>query len=442
MSTLHGEYRRHERTGIKTDVSLNLAIGNLMSSTVDVSQRGLAIRKPTGLNLSPGQMVNVAFNHMSGKMVPAEIVRVSDDHIGLRLDHTRFSEQDIDGIIRSAPWHQRWRVATRRSVWKALRRSAVLAANTLFRKPILKLYNPRFIFAVYGNERDVSAYYTPRMLKMIPPNILGGFIRQGNHRGLLVGSKFLESELAEDSDKVRAFLNDLKEEFPDIGRVALVGRLPNFAMKAGIDIAPPFVDGSMGTRYMIWDVARKMREMPEYRKESSIVVLGGAGRIGNKVCEDLSQLFGTVIAFDPRYDQEEKIYTPSGTILRTAKKLRLSEHKLLIGLTHHGDVIQELQDYLSPGSLIADDTHPSISTEVRDSLASHHIKVMKIVLTHNEFSTWPRMPAWSNRDIPGCLVEALVLLQQESDVVESLESFANTAVIIGFHGNLAPPVND
>src|SRR5690606_37134217 len=129
---------------------------------------------------------------------------------------------------------------------------------------------------------------------------------------------------------------------------------------AGLEIAPPYVDGSMGTRYMIWDVARQMRELPEYMGETSIVVLGGAGRIGNKVCEDLSQLFSTVIAFDPRYDQEEKVYTPSGMILRTAKELRLTELKLFIGLTHHGDVVQDLQSYLAPGALIADDTHPSI----------------------------------------------------------------------------------
>ena len=442
MSTLHGEYRRHTRTGIKTDVSLDLPLGSLDTTTVDVSHRGLALKKPAILDLAPGQTVSVVFNRMEGKIVQARIVHVGENQIGLQLDKTRFSDQDINGIIRTAPWHERFRVSTRRAAWKTLRRTAVLMANTVLRRPLLSLYRPRFIFAVYGNERDVSTYYTPRMLRMIPPNILGGFIRHRQHRGLLVGSKFLESELAEDSAKVRRFLDDLKAEFPDIGKIALVGRLPNFAIKAGIDIDAPFVDGSMGTRYMIWDVAQQMRELPEYRGERSIVVLGGAGRIGNKVCEDLSTLYSTVIAFDPRYEQEETINTPSGTILRTARKQHLSNHKLFIGLTHHGDVVQELQVYLPPRSLIADDTHPSISPAVRASLATNHIKVMKIVLTHDAFSTWPRMPAWSNRDIPGCLVEALVLLEQSDQVVESLDGFAATAVTIGFHGKLSPPVDD
>ena len=375
-------------------------------------------------------------------MVQARIVHVGDDQIGLQLDDTRFTEQDIHNIIRTAPWQQRALIAMRRLFWKGARRAAVFTANTLLRKILLRLYNPSFIFAVYGNARDVSTYYTPRMLRWMPPNILGGFIRHQGRRGLLVGSKFLESELAEDSAKVRCYLDDLRSEFPAVQKIALVGRLPNFAMKAGIDIAQPFVDGSMGTRYMIWDVAQQLREMPEYKGETSIVVLGGAGRIGNKVCEDLATLYSTVIAFDPRYDQEEKVYTPSGMILRTAKELRLSDHKLFIGLTHHGDVIQNLQPYLMPGALIADDTHPSISPPVQASLAAHHVKVMKIVLTHEAFSTWPRMPAWSNRDIPGCLVEALVLLEQDSTPLDELDAFAATAVSIGFHGGLAPPLQD
>lgn len=442
MSTLHGEYRSQPRTGIKTNVSIDLAVGNLDTSTLDVSPRGLGIRKPAELSLAPGQTVSVIFNRMGGKMVQARIVHVGDSHIGLHLDDIRFSEHDIDSIIRTAPWHQRTLVSMRRLFWKSARRLAVLSVNTILRKPILRLYRPSFIFAVYGNQRDVSAYYTPRMLRWIPPNILAGFIRHRQHRGMLVGSKFLESELAEDSAKVRRYLQDLRAEFPDIQKIALVGRLPNFAIKAGIDISAPFVDGSMGTRYMIWDVARQMREMPEYQGETSIVVLGGAGRIGNKVCEDLARVYSTVIAFDPRYDQEEKVYTPSGLILRTAKELRLSDHKLFIGLTHHGDVIEHLQPYIMPGALIADDTHPSISPPVQATLAAHHINVMKIVLTHNAFSTWPRMPAWSNRDIPGCLVEALVLLEKSEISLDELEPFAATAVDIGFHGKLAPPVAD
>ncbi|HVK98712.1 MAG TPA: PilZ domain-containing protein [Dongiaceae bacterium] len=442
MSTLHGEYRRHTRTGIKTNVSVDLSVGNLDTKTLDVSERGIAIQKPAHLSLETGQTVNIIFNRMTGKAVPARIVHVGGRHIGLQLEDIRFSEQDIEGIINSAPWWQRQIVSLRRLFWKQTRRSAVLLINSVLRQLILTLVRPTFIFAVYGNERDVSTYYTPRILKMIPPLIIGGFIRNGKRRGLMIGSKFLESELAQDSIKVRQYLTDLEAEFPDIQKIALVGRMPNFVMKAGISITAPYVDGSMGTRYMIWDVARQMRALPDYHGENGIVVLGGAGRIGNKVCEDLAREFSTVVAFDPRYDQEERINTPMGVILRTAKASRLSDFKLFIGLTHHGDVIQDLQPYLSPGSLIADDTHPSISTPVRAQLATTHIKVMKIVLSHDEFSIWPRMPAWNNRDIPGCLVEALVLQDQGDTNLDELDAFCQTALRLGFKGKLVAPLDD
>lgn len=442
MSTLHGEYRRHNRTGVKTNVSVDLTVGNLDTKTLDVSERGVAIRKPARLSLETGQTVNIVFNRMTGMSVPARIVHVGGSHIGLQLEDTRFSEQDINSIIRTAPWWQRLSVSTRRLFWRQARRTAVLAANTFLRRLLMKLVRPTFLFAVYGSERDVATYYTPQMLRLMPPVMIGGIIRNQRHRGLLVASKHLESELAQDSIKVRQYLQDLDAQFPDVKKIALVGRLPNFVMKAGIPIESPYVDGSMGTRYMIWDVARQMRSLPDYIGETSIVVLGGAGRIGNKVCEDLAREFSTVIAFDPRYDQEEKVFTPLGMILRTAKPLRLADHKLFIGLTHHGDVIEELQQHLAPGALIADDTHPSITPRVREVLAESHIKVMKIVLSHDDFSMWPRMPAWNNRDIPGCLVEALVLLEQGDTNLDDLPTFCKTAEQMGFKGKLVAPVED
>lgn len=64
MSTLHGEYRTHVRTGIRTDVSLDLTGANLDTKTLDVSSRGLALRKPAKLTLEPGQTVNITFNRM------------------------------------------------------------------------------------------------------------------------------------------------------------------------------------------------------------------------------------------------------------------------------------------------------------------------------------------------------------------------------------------
>ncbi|MCG8317028.1 MAG: hypothetical protein MI976_27740, partial [Pseudomonadales bacterium] len=204
----------------------------------------------------------------------------------------------------------------------------------------------------------------------------------------------------------------------------------------------PYVDGSMGTRYMIWDVARQMRMLPEYRHESALCVLGGAGRIGNMVCEDLTREYSTVIAFDSRYKKDEKIYTPNGSVLRTGDPQKLSSAKLYISLTHHGDVITDFMMYMPEGSLVADDTHPCISYGVREQLKELKIDVKKIVLSHEDFSMWPRMPAWSNRAIPGCLVEALVLLDQKQANVDDFNAFREVASDIGFQGQLVKPLKE
>lgn len=111
-------------------------------------------------------------------------------------------------------------------------------------------------------------------------------------------------------------------------------------------------------------------------------------------------------------------------------------------LTHHGDVITEFLTYIPEGSLVADDTHPCISYEVRDQLKVFNIHVKKVVLFHEDFSMWPRMPAWSNRAIPGCLVEALVLLDQQETDVENFYAFCKTAESRGFQGRLIKPLEE
>lgn len=442
MSLQHGEYRRHDRTDIRTSVSVEIQENELDTNTIDVSETGMSFNKPSQLNLAVGQSVNVTFKRMPHLSVPAKVVRTGNNSIGLEFDHFRFNEADISSIIDSAPWYAKRVSRIKRALWKTFRRYSIFLANTVFRKVLLKAIKPTFIFAVYGNKKDVGTYITPNMSKFIPPILLAGVIKNKHHKGIMVASKFYEHELAQDSDKVNLYLSQLQEEFPHIQKVALVGRLPNFVMKAGNEIKPPYVDGSTGTRFMIWDVGRQMRTLPNYINETTICVLGGAGRIGNMVCEDLTREYSTVIAFDQRYEKDEKVYTPNGAILRTSDTQKLNNSKLFISLTHHGDVITEFMTFIPEGSLVADDTHPCISQKVREHLQALGIQVRKIVLTHEDFTMWPRMPAWSNRAIPGCLVEALVLLEQHETVVSSFDTFRESAEAMGFRGQLIEPLNE
>lgn len=442
MKRMHGEYRRHLRSGIRIPVVLSYANHTVETNTLDISASGIRLKRPGRVYIRPGEVIDLNFRDRTGMKVVATVAHTGKSHIGLQFKNRRFSDAELGELYDVAPSWQRRLSNSKRSLWKNSRRLAVFLANTYLRSLILRLTRPQFLFAVYGNEKQVGSYFTPGMAKRMPPNLVLGYIRNADMRGLMVASQYFEHELQAEPDKVRHYLDQLQQDYPQVKRIALVGRLPNFVKKAGIEITEPLVEGSLGTRYMIWDIARQMRERPQYCKQDSIVVLGGAGRIGNAVCLDLTSLFKNVIGFDPRYDEDNEIDTGQGTVLQTSSVARLHDEKLYIALTHHGDAVLDLHHHIAPGSLIADDTHPCISLKVRKRLQEKQIAVEKIVLAHEEFMMWPRMPDWNNRDIPGCLVEAMILLRQPGAAEGDFTSFCQEAEFLGFTGRLVPPLDE
>lgn len=442
MMKMHGEYRRHLRSGIRVPVFLKYANHTIKTHTLDVSASGLRLKRPERVYIRPGEIIDVGFPDKADMNVAATVAYTGKSHIGLQFYRRRFSEYELRELYEIAPSWQRLTARGKRALWTNSRRFSVLLANTYLRTPLHALARPHFVFAVYGNRQQAGAYFTPAMAQRMPPNLVLGFIRNQGMRGLLVASQFMEDELEQDSEKVRLYLDQLHRDYPDVQRIALVGRLPNFVMKAGIEITEPLVEGSLGTRYMIWDVARQMRERPQYSQQTSIVVLGGAGRIGNAVCQDLTGLYDKVIGFDPRYEQDREIATDQGTILQTSSLAHLLDEKLYIGLTTQGDDVLGLLHHIAPGALIADDTHPCISLPARERLQEQQIAVEKVVLSHEEFMMWPRMPNWSNRDIPGCLVEALVLLRRPGVGQGDFSAFCQEAEFLGFTGRLVKPLGE
>ncbi len=441
MSTLHGEYRRHSRTGIRT--SVNLTIDNLAldTQTRDISQSGISVDAPIDANLEPGDIIYVNFSRTPELKVPAKVVRMSENNLGLELEYTRFTQADINAIIDSAPFFEKFKARSRIALWRNARQLGLLIINTVLRRIVIALVRPTFLFAVYGNEKGAQNYYSPSTARLLPTLIIGSIITNRGQRGLLLGSKFYENDLATNPSKIHIYLNALRREFPKVKAIALAGRLPNFIAKAGLSLEPPYVDGATGTRFLIWDIAQKIRAEENYKGEEIITVIGGAGRIGNKVCEDLAVDFPTVIAFDSRYDKLQTVNTPIGQIIRTNDVSYLKQSRLVIHLAHHGDVISEIMHYLPVHTLIADDTHPSISTVVRQQAELMGLTVKKTVLYHDQFTMWPRMPGWNNRSIPGCLMETLVAVSRPDDI-KDFNKFCRSAREMGFAGQLVKPLDN
>lgn len=441
------EFRQHQRKNLSVPVSLHFADESITTHTVNISSTGIALSRPHNTNIAPHQNVTVRFTQARTRNLRARVIHVDEQKIGISFENpinesSAITAQSINNNASKRTAREKPRSPyshMRRWVKQQTRRAAILLVNTPMQPVIIDWVKPKFLFAAYGTRKEANVYFTPWMERLLPQTLICGLIRADGRTGFMVASTHLEDALYHEGEKTRSYLQDLARRFPSAHRIALVGRLPNFAKKAGIHIKPPFVDGTMGTRYMILDAALKMRTLPPYHHETGITVLGGAGRIGDQVCNDLLGPFTDVIAFDPRYTHEETTVTERGRLIRTANIERLKTHKLFIGLTHHGDAIRPLAEHLPPGSLIADDTHPCISAETRELLTQRGIDTLKIVLTHNRFSMTPRMPAWNSQDIPGCLVEALVLLENQDCCVKDFSRFASAAENAGFCGNLVPP---
>lgn len=319
---------------------------------------------------------------------------------------------------------------------RALSKVAFFTVNTFFQPSVVASFNPEFVFAAYGTERESKYYFSSSYKHLMQSTLLCSKIDINGRTGLMVASRYLEDELVADRYKILSYIHDLPCRFPSAKNFALVGRLPNFVKRTGVAIDRPFVDGSMGTRYMIYNAFST--SMIRGQPGRSVVVLGGAGRVGELVCQDLLKIFRTVVAFDSRYS-EDVIQDGNNVLIKTSNVEKLKQFRLFVCLTDRGDSLQSLLDYIPTGSVIADDTHPCISPVMRDNLQKKGVNVLKIVTCHDSFRMTPRMPDWQSNHVPGCLVEALVLLEDSSVDLSDLEKFSKAADRIGFKPDMVVP---
>jgi len=224
MIRMHGEYRRHLRSGIRVPVVLKYANHTIETTTLDVSASGLRLKRPDGMYIRPGEVTDVDFPDKASMNASATVAYTGKSHIGLQFYRRRFSENELSELYAVAPSWQRVTARSKRALWMNSRRFAGFLANTYLRAPIHALARPHFVFAVYGNKEQAKSYSTPRMAERMPSNVVLGFIRNADMRGLLVASQFREDELEEDSEKVRLYLDQLQRDYPDVQRIALVGR--------------------------------------------------------------------------------------------------------------------------------------------------------------------------------------------------------------------------
>lgn len=135
MIRMHGEYRRHLRSGIRVPVILTYANHTIEANTLDISAGGLRLKRPERVYIRPGEAVDVDFRDMAGTKVAATVTHSGKSHIGLQFYRRRFSENELNTLYGAAPAWQRLTATSKRALWKNSRRFAVFLANTYLRAP-------------------------------------------------------------------------------------------------------------------------------------------------------------------------------------------------------------------------------------------------------------------------------------------------------------------
>ncbi len=109
-------------------------------------------------------------------------------------------------------------------------------------------------------------------------------------------------------------------------------------------------------------------------------------------------------------------------------------------LTARGSDTAGIAPHLRPGTVVADDTHPEMPEAIRDAMEERGATVLKATVADARIRFVPALPDFRADDIPGCLLEALVVVQRGEEVLESQAEFNRAAEELGFVARLTPHV--
>ncbi len=332
-------------------------------------------------------------------------------------------------------------------LWNKSRQTTLVLLEFLWKWVIRFFYKPDFIFLVYGQERHKRACWSERRERKIGLFGLIGFIsyrRNGKKlRGLTLASTVSMEEFNDNPSFAVKVTDEVRQRFPQVQAIALAGQLPGWVVKAsGAPPQQPLLGGMRGTCFAVRQAVREVslrftasnRTLTALYGENQpmcVAVAGGAGHTGTEVVRVLAEENKRVIAFDPRLQDAE-----IGNVTRTSNPSRLGEANAVVVLTAKGDDMEKLARYLDPLAIVADDTHPMMSKQTRKLFFDRGVRLVKITVADGSVTMRPRLPDFKRDDVPGCLLEALVVTLRGSQVLESQEAFNQAAEELGFKSRL------
>ena len=328
-----------------------------------------------------------------------------------------------------------WRLQTR-----PLGKGTMIASVNAIWPPLRRVLRPDYLFVIYpGQERHKRLYFPPWVERTLRPLFPSGVIRFGRYWGMMVSGVATAEDLESSPERMRALLEEAHGQFPGVEVIALGGRLPSIAEKSGVGLAPPFVHGNRGTVCAMVGAARELAHLlGKPPAEVAIGLVGSGGFIGSRLLASLKGEFSRVIALDPRFRGHR---SEDESVLYTDRPEDLVEAEAVVVLSARGADTATLVQHLAPGAVLADDTHPEIPLAIRAAMEQRGATVLKATMADERIRILPRIPNFRADDIPGCLLEALVVVERGSEVLETQEGFNEAAAELGFRARLAPYLN-
>ncbi|MDQ6749720.1 MAG: NAD-dependent epimerase/dehydratase family protein [Actinomycetota bacterium] len=322
-----------------------------------------------------------------------------------------------------------------RRAWSLAGMGAAFATMNVGHGFIRRLLRPQYLWVAYpGTERDKRHYFPKWVERLVRPLYSLGLMRFGRYWGLMVAGKATAESLDGSPERLRQMLDEARDAYPGVQVIALAGRLPSMAIKAGIPLETPFTTGDKGTLCTMMMTAREQASLlGKAPHETVIAVVGGAGFVGRRLTAELGHEFHRVICLDPRFTEQET----RANVLYTGAPADISSAEAVLVLTSRGDQAESVIPFLTPGTVVADDTHPEISGRVRSGMESSGAQVFKATMGDARFRIMPRVPFFRADDIPGCVLEALVVLERGRGVLSSQATFNAAASGLGFGARLA-----
>jgi hypothetical protein len=355
--------------------------------------------------------------------------------IGIAAIVVVLSVAELAPRVRRVDWRgfwSWWRLQTR-----PLGKGMALASASAAWPPVRRLLRPDYVFVVYpGTEAHKRHYFPPWVERTLRSVFPIGVIRFGSYWGLIVSGLASDETLESAPERLEAFLKEVHGQFGGVEAIALGGRLPSLAVRSGVDLGPPFTAGHRGTVCAMLGAIRQLAErLGKPTQEVTLALLGAAGFIGSRLTESLTTRCKRIIAIDPRYAEASR---EVGNVFYTARAEDVAEAEAVMVLTARGSDTASIAHHLTPGTVVADDTHPEMPEAIRDAMEGRGATVLKATVADDRIRFVPPLPGFRSDDIPGCLLEALVVVQRGKEILDSQVEFNRAADELGFRARLTP----